>query len=164
MENDALVQALLNKALPPKLQAGDLPLPEQPPGFRTDPHQAGLDPTIAKALFEFLQLAPNLRGRLNSVTKGPSPHTMRIASDLDRPIEEFPLGIDAIVNRIGGDRIAFSPDLPQDQAKYVLGHELGHIVGMTHESPELGQLESAIDPDKAAKSNALRQLLQIPQR
>lgn len=103
----------------------ELPQVQRPAGFRDDPRLYGVGPDTGAILQFLMAIAPELRGRIQSVT------------ERDIPPEENALGF---VDHIGGSQITVTPRQPPWMMNHTLAHEANHIVGGYHGDPSMNQL------------------------
>ena len=144
-----LIGSWLNRPKRDSLSAHDnpeLPAVAHPPMFRPD--IPSNNPDVGRALYELLQIAPDLKGRTPRVWTSPTRSVMEDAIDSSYPIERLPMSNLNGQMDIRNKEVWINPSLirgagwrgnPGDLEK-TLAHELGHTAGYGHE-PDLEDIE-----------------------
>ncbi len=133
-DNDAKLLGLLNKAPEGEEISPDLPRVNHPPSWRTPPLvvDASDKKTLEPALNDVLRFAPEARGKLKTISYGPTPGAIRalMSSDLfgTNPANTNMAGL---TNKIGGDEIYVNPNQDYDpvELRNTVAHELAHAQG-----------------------------------
>jgi hypothetical protein len=112
---------------------GDLPPVAHPPQFRPSTTVVG-SPELAQEVERLLRFMPELRGRADRVTQGPTRGSIEEAIDRGKdPTQGYPAGLGGITihqpHGTGAD-VSIDPSFHGDQLRNTLAHEIAHTAGV----------------------------------
>lgn len=136
----------LEKVIAQRYTKDGVPIPTQPPHFEPDPIMPA-NREHAKAVYEFLQAYPKLRGKTPRIVSGPSTGSINLMRKNNIPIDAFENTNLAGVFHVPTKEIGLSPDLKDKEDFYfsgtdmyknpsvheVIAHEFGHADGKISE-------------------------------